>query len=169
LLEFLKLWNPIQSFWVVIIKKELLLNNFPFINLDKTNKMFWALDYYLWTKIIPNNIIYFLDKPLFLYRLHDNNFIKNISIMNSQIELIYKNIISKTSNKELIKTCNFFIYNNKAVSNFFEWTRYKTIKNIFKSFYYNQTKNIIERFWILFLSCMPNFLKNYVIKKYKSI
>ncbi len=152
-----------------MIKKELLNKYVPFVNLDKNNKMFWPLDYYLWTKIIPNNFIYFLDKKLFLYRIHDNNFIKNISLMNKQIELIYKQILKNNTDKKISNVCNFFIENNNWVSNFYEWTRIKTIKHILKSFYYNQTKSIVERLWILFLSFMPNFIKNYIIKKYKSI
>jgi hypothetical protein len=110
---------------VVIVKKELLFKYFPFINLDKNNKMFGPLDYSLWTKIIPNNYFYFLDKPIFIYRKHENNFSKNLEKMYYQFNFIYYEILKENKNEEIIKICNFFIYKNLFIINLFKDNKLK--------------------------------------------
>lgn len=169
LLDLLKSGNIFQSFGTVMVRKDLLLNVYPFINLDKDNKMFWPLDYFLWINILPNHYFYHINKTLFLYRIHDNNFIKNITLMNHQIELIYDFIRLKTTDYKVLKICNFYSENNKMVSWFFEWKYKYALLHWLKSFYYNQTSLLFERIWIIILSVLPKTFAQIVIKKYKNM
>ena len=76
--------NPIKSFGCVMLRKEIFNFFYPIRKLNN-KKMFWNTDFLCWLKIIEKWInIYFLDKTIFLYREHDNNY----SIWNNNISMI---------------------------------------------------------------------------------
>ena len=168
LLQFLNMGNPIQSFGAVILKKSLLSDYLPLRNLDTHNKMFWPLDYSLWTKIVPTTSMYYLAKPLFLYRVHDNNFVKNVSLMNNQLELVYRDILKINKDPLVVNICSFFIAVNRMVSSFFAGNTLKTIEYGCRSFKYNKTKLFVYRSWIMILSLMPKYIKDSILNKFRS-
>lgn len=62
--------NPIPTFSVVILKKDLLLNNIDFNSPIKQ----W-LDYYLWIQLASKNNFYFINQTLTLWRKHSDSYI----------------------------------------------------------------------------------------------
>jgi len=125
--------------------------------------MFWPLDYFIWINILPGNYWYHIDEKLFKYRIHNNNYTKNIKIIYNQMELIYNYIIEKNNNPKILKICNCYIEYNKMISNFIEWNNYFALKHWFRSFYYNKKIKFFERIWIITLSMLPKFFWKKII------
>lgn len=85
--------------------------------------MFGPLDYWMWVRILPGVGIYYCDEPLFGYRVHGNNFVKNVARMNGQFEEIYLKIISESDNPKVKYIAEGFVLSNKVVSAFFTHNR----------------------------------------------
>lgn len=67
--------------------------------------------------------MYFSEKPIFHYRIHGDNFVRQVSTMNTQIEMIYSKIIQQDSDPYIKEICHQFIWSNRVVSAFFERQR----------------------------------------------
>lgn len=94
---------------------------FPIMTPDgKKNGMFGPLDYWIWVQLVPNTIVYYSDKQLFQYRIHENNFVRNVAIMNSQVQAIYENLLQQNPQDTFLRTiCLFYMKNNSMMSAFF--------------------------------------------------
>jgi glycosyltransferase involved in cell wall biosynthesis len=168
-LDFLSLGNPIQSFWVVAMRASLWYNILP-ISTPKWDAvgMYWPLDYWLWADIVPNRWIYYIDKPIFQYRIHANNFVKNKAIMNIQFKEIYEALIIKyREDKAIVRVCHFFIENNSMMTAFFSHSAIKVWQHGMKSFFYNQNTFVITRIAVMLASFFPWIFIDWLYQKYR--
>ena len=166
--SLLNYWNPIQSFWVVAIRKELLQKYLPICTPSGGIEwMFGPLDYWLWVQMIPNIGVYYSKIPLFGYRIHSNNFVKNITVMNNQFEEIYLKIIKDNSDKKIKKIAWKFILSNRVVSAFFSYNRIDVWKYSVQCISYWWDRRTLLLFllsffpWII-IKYLYNFKKKYV-------
>lgn len=168
--KLLKIWNPIQSFWAIIIKKDILYLAYPFKNPDPNNKNFWILDYYIWLNLLPNKKIYKIKEKIFLYRYHNDNLSSNIETMLSQANYIYEELKLKyADNKKTQLLCDFKISLNRWIIFLLQWQRMKAIQNTLESFKYNKFNTILKRATILFLSFCPRKFNNLIFKLYRQL
>lgn len=128
--------NPIHSFGSVMISKTIANKIFPLTSSPLwTEKMFGPLDYWTWTRLLPQCISYWLDKPLLIYRKQENNYTKQIVLFNKQLETIYQYYINNNpDDQKILSTCQYFIVINEIVSRMIAWTwslsyRYTNRKN----------------------------------------
>lgn len=163
LYDLLYWWNIFQSFWSVIIRKEIIFSVYPFINLDQSNKMFWPLDYFIWLQILPWKTWYHIDMDLFQYRVHANNYTKWVSVFSNQVVLLYEYIIWHYRDNQIIRICNFYINYNLMLAAFFSKEYIEVIKYWFISFKYNSELLFLERLWMIIGSILPRRLIDYFI------
>jgi glycosyltransferase involved in cell wall biosynthesis len=168
--EFLSRGNPIQSFGVVAMRQSQLGKVLPISTPHgETVGMYWPLDYWLWIHIIPDQCIYYIDQPIFRYRIHANNFVKNIAIMNSQFQEIYESLMATyPKNSEILKICHFFIENNSMMTAFFVHNTKNVWNHWLKSFVYNTKIFLLTRVAVLCASLFPWVFIDWLYKKYRS-
>jgi glycosyltransferase involved in cell wall biosynthesis len=117
--NLLKIWNPIHSFSAVIIHKNILPKMLPLDVPMWYRWMYWPLDYWTWTRILPNVVSFGLNKRLLLYRRQNNNYTKQVTLFNQQLELIY--IYYQGKSKQTHNICRKFMCINKIIWNMFAW------------------------------------------------
>lgn len=154
-------WNPIKSFWSVMIKKELLKEYLPLKNLDKNSKMFWPSDYFLWLQLLPWREFFYTDKKLLKYRVHSENFSWdwNKKVMNNQWIMIFDYFLDKYKNdKNIIKAINYRKYFKESLDNTIMWNKKEWFKYFLKTFEYYKFKFLISRIKLLIRIMTPNTL-----------
>ena len=166
--DLLKIWNPIQSFWSVILSREILNTDiFESVLTKFGTSMFWPLDYYVWINILPNCTIYNLDKKIFRYRNHENNFVKNKNIMFSQFEMIYQDIINNNQNNHnIINICNSFISWLRMTSALLDNDIINAKKYRKEWFIYDKTWSLPLRLSIWISLYLPKFVRNFMMNLY---
>jgi len=168
LFDILKKWPRIHSFSAVIIKKKILLKYFPFNNLDKKNKNFWPLDCYLRSKILPNTTYWFITKPLFMYRIHENNLSSNsILLINQTIKYLLDIKEKNKKDKNIEKICNYKIEYHKLMKHFILNNKIKIIKYFLSSLKYWITYDFKKIFIFLLSIFIPKFFLKKILFFYK--
>ena len=175
--------NNIQSIGEGDISKKLLLNEISITNstlvakrecFNKVGlfdeKIFLAADREMLTRLSLNYKAGFINEQLTFYRVHTNNMFINID--NTIKEFVYilnknKNI-NMFKNKKFFNTCLCNIYYNYSKFYIMFSDYQKSKKLLFKILMnnINYKKNHLVLLLIFLVYIFPNFLKNYLRKKY---
>ncbi|MFO0763943.1 MAG: glycosyltransferase [Candidatus Gracilibacteria bacterium] len=150
--------NPIQSFGSVIITKKVIDDFFPVDLAELGTSMFGPFDYFLWLKIFPGKEVFHLDKPLFLYRVHSGNFVKNINVMLEQSQQLFS-IIRRDyfRDRNVTCICDDFINECRMLKAFSDGDMKK-----FRSFFFMSWRYNLKRRW--FVRVMM-YIGSYIPKK----
>jgi len=152
-----------------MVKKSVLDNFVPIKNIDKNNKMFWPLDYFLWLNMFPDNYIYYIKEKLFKYRVHDNNFSWdwNVDIMLWQTKMIFEYFRWKYKDKNLD---NLFEFKNELrewILNAVKWNKLLSFKHLLNTFKYFKLRYISYRIKLFIRILVPNYFIKLILNKWK--
>lgn len=158
--------NFIKSFWCITFRSKI-FNKFYPLSSPNWEKMFWLLDFFTYMKILPNIKIWHIEKPLLLYRYHDNNFsaYKDKNKLFKENISIYKYLLNQYKlEPKITKIIKYRINYIKSISNIYNNNKKESFKYLIKTFKYSLNLNLFNRVKIIVRIIIPKIINNYIIK-----
>jgi glycosyltransferase involved in cell wall biosynthesis len=160
-------WNFIKSFWTITLKKNLLNEFYPLFS-PNWDKMFWLLDFFTYMRFLPWKSIWFLDKKIFFYRNHLNNFswFKNNVKLFDENKAIYEYFLNNCTDNKLEKLLKYRLSYLYSIHNISINSKINSLKFLLRTFKYSIKNEIFNRIKIFIRILVPKFVNNFFISLY---
>lgn len=160
--------NCIKSFSAVMIRKNLFDHPYQLLNLDLKQKSFAPSDYFCRLRLLPGKYVYFLNKKLFFYRIHDSNLSRNSKTMIQQTIMIYEYfLLQNASDNRAYNMCKFKIYMSEVLLYLLEGdSSFKILKSLLLTYRFSLLSSFFKRFLVLCSLFLPRIIRNSLFQRY---